>query len=56
MSAPQPGDKAAAFRGLIITSILLFVVAFGIVKLTNMKFAGHAPADGAKPAAGEAKH
>ncbi|MGQ0649983.1 MAG: hypothetical protein ACT4P7_20730 [Gemmatimonadaceae bacterium] len=51
MSAPRPSDKPAAFRGLIITALLLFVMCFTIVKLTNRKFASH---EGAAPAA--AKH
>lgn len=50
MSAPQPGDKAAAFKGLIVTAVLLLVMAYSIVLLTNRKFAGHA-AEGAAPAA-----
>lgn len=41
MSDSHPTDKSAAFRGLIITSILLFLVVTSIVKLTNMKYAGH---------------
>lgn len=36
-----PGDKRAAFAGLIATAALLFLMAFTIVKLTNAKFAGH---------------
>ena len=39
MSAP-PNDKPAAFRGLIITALLLFVVCFAIVKLTTASFTG----------------
>ena len=41
MTNPPPTDKSAAFRGLIVTSILLFLVVISIVKLTNMKYAGH---------------
>ena len=37
-------DKGAAFIGLIVTSVLLFVLCFVIVQLTNAKFEGHAPA------------
>ena len=48
MSAPQPGDKAAGFSGLILGGIALFVMMFGIVRWTNAKYAGHATA----PAAG----
>jgi hypothetical protein len=50
MSAPQPGDKAAAFKGLIVTTFLLVAMALSIVLLTNRKFASHA-AEGAAPAA-----
>jgi hypothetical protein len=47
----QHNDKPAAFTGLIVTAVLLFVMAYGIVMWTNTKFASHSPA-----AAGEAKH
>ena len=48
MSAPQPGDKSAGFTGLILGAIALFVLLFGIVRMTNAKYAGeHAE----KPAA-----
>jgi hypothetical protein len=40
MSAPQPGDKSAAFSGLILGAIALFVLMFGIVRVTNAKYAG----------------
>jgi hypothetical protein len=39
-SAPQPGDKSAGFSGLILGAIVLFVVLFGIVRMTNAKYAG----------------
>ena len=39
-SAPQPGDKSAGFSGLILGAIVLFVVLFGIVQMTNAKYAG----------------
>jgi hypothetical protein len=32
----------AAFTGLIITSVALFVLAYGIVLWTNARFASHA--------------
>lgn len=44
VSSPQPSDKAAAFRGLLVTAVLLFVMAYTIVLLTNRKFASHEPA------------
>ena len=40
MSAPQPGDKSAAFSGLILGSIALFVLLFGIVRMTNAMYSG----------------
>jgi hypothetical protein len=46
MSAPPPSDKAAAFRGLVITALALFLMAFTIVKLTNAKYARHEPEAG----------
>jgi hypothetical protein len=48
-SAPHPGDKSAGFAGLILGGIVLFVILFAIVRMTNAKFAGHAE----KPAAAE---
>ena len=49
--ALHAGDKKAAFIGMIVTSLLIFIMAFTIVKLTNAKFAGHA----AEGKAGETK-
>ncbi|MEO6525826.1 MAG: hypothetical protein ABIP93_04310 [Gemmatimonadaceae bacterium] len=47
MSAPQPGDKSAGFSGLILGSIALFVLIFGIVRMTNASYAGeHAAKEG----------
>jgi hypothetical protein len=40
MSELEPSDKRTAFVGMIVTTILLFVFAFTIVKLTNAKYAG----------------
>lgn len=45
MSHEQHSDKGAAFTGLIVTAVALSVMAFGIVKWTNAKYANH---DGAK--------
>jgi hypothetical protein len=57
MSAPASGDKTAAFKGLVVTTILLAVMAYSIVLLTNRKFADHAPEGGAPAAApAAAKH
>jgi hypothetical protein len=38
MSGPQPGDKSAGFSGLILGAIGLFVILFGIVRMTNAKY------------------
>lgn len=35
MSESHHNDKGAAFRGLIVTALALFVMAYGIVLLTN---------------------
>ncbi len=41
MSSQHSSDRGAAFKGLIVTALLLFVMAFGIVKWTNAKYAAH---------------
>jgi hypothetical protein len=38
MSAPQQTDKSAGFTGLILGAIAIFVLMFGIVRLTNAKY------------------
>jgi hypothetical protein len=48
MSAPLHGDKSAGFTGLILGAIAIFVILFGIVRLTNAKYERE---EGAKPAA-----
>ena len=54
MSVPaEQGDKSAGFTGLILGGIAVFVILFGIVRLTNAKYAGekheaHAPAESPK--------
>jgi hypothetical protein len=40
MSELEPGDKRSAFLGMIVTTVILFIFAFGIVQWTNSKFAG----------------
>ena len=45
-------DKGAAYTGLVVGAVVLFLLVFGIVKLTNNKYAHEA---GEKPAA-EATH
>ena len=40
MSELETGDKRSAFIGMIVTALLLFIFAFGIVQWTNSKFAG----------------
>lgn len=47
MSAPHPGDKSAAFTGLILGAIAIFVIMFGIVRWTNARYAGHSAAPAA---------
>jgi hypothetical protein len=54
MSAPQPGDKSAAFTGLILGAIAIFVIVFSIVRLTNARYSGHE--EGAEPAAAATTH
>ncbi|MDB4898575.1 MAG: hypothetical protein JWN53_383 [Gemmatimonadetes bacterium] len=38
MSAPHPEDKSAGFTGLILGAIAIFVIVFGIVRLTNASY------------------
>jgi hypothetical protein len=47
MSAPQPGDKSAAFTGLILGAIGLFLLCFAVVRLTNAAHHAETPAAGA---------
>ena len=47
MSAPQQTDKSAGFTGLILGAIAIFVLMFGIVRITNSHYAG----EKAEPAA-----
>jgi hypothetical protein len=54
VSAPQPGDKSAAFTGFILGAIAIFVIVFAIVRMTNAKYAGHG--EGAAPAAATSTH
>lgn len=46
MSELQPTDKRAAFIGLVVTAVLLFLVAFTIVQLTNSHYANEKAAAG----------
>ena len=41
MAAPLPGDKSAGYTGLIVGGIVVFLIAWGIVHLTNKKYEGH---------------
>lgn len=46
MSDTQPTfgtDTRAAFTGLVLGAVVIFVVMFGIVKLTNKHYAGEKP-------------
>ena len=38
MSAPQETDKSAGFTGLILGAIAIFVLIFGIVRITNAHY------------------
>ena len=40
MSAPQQTDKSAGFTGLILGAIAIFVLMFGIVRITNSHYSG----------------
>jgi hypothetical protein len=40
MSTPQGTDKSAGFTGLILGAIAIFVILFGIVRLTNAHYSG----------------
>jgi hypothetical protein len=46
-------DKRAAFVGLVVTTLALVAVAWGIVLATNAKFAGHEKAAPGAPAAAQ---
>jgi hypothetical protein len=46
----HPGDKSAAFTGLILGAIALFVVLFSIVRMTNSHY-NTEKAEGEHPAA-----
>lgn len=52
MSAPHEGDKSAAFTGLILGSIAIFVLCFAIVRITNSYYDGKAHGAPAPAAAG----
>ena len=40
MSLNHGPDKKAAMTGFVVTAVLLFLMAFTIVLLTNAKYAG----------------
>jgi uncharacterized protein (DUF983 family) len=50
--AAAPSDRKAAFTGLIVGAVVVFVILFATVKVTNASFAGH---EAEKPAAEAAK-
>jgi hypothetical protein len=52
MAAPLPGDKRAGYMGLIIGGLVIFLIVWGIVHLTNGKYAGEHGSE----AAAEATH
>ena len=41
MAAHKGTDTRAAFTGLILGTVVIFALMFGIVKLTNARYAGH---------------
>jgi hypothetical protein len=45
-----PEDKRAAYSGLIVGAIALFIVVFSIVKITNGAYADHGAEGGAAEA------
>ncbi len=47
-----PSDRKAAFTGLIVGAVAVFIILFAVVMLTN---ASHAGEEGAKAAAETAK-
>ncbi len=45
MSVPHaapPSDRKAAYTGLIVGAIAVFIILFSVVKITNASFAGEA--------------
>ena len=40
MAAPLPGDKRAGYTGLIVGAVVVFLIVWGIVHLTNRKYEG----------------
>jgi len=40
MAPPLPGDKRAGYMGLIFGGIAVFLIAWGIVHLTNKSYEG----------------
>ena len=46
----QQTDKSAGFTGLILGAIALFVILFGIVRLTNAHYMGEKSETGAAEA------
>lgn len=47
MSSSQQSDKSAGFTGLILGAIAIFVLMFGIVRMTNSHYAGEKAEAGA---------
>ena len=54
MAPPLPGDKRAGYMGLIFGGIAVFLVAWGIVHLTNKSYEGKEAHE--TPAATETGH
>ena len=48
MSEHHGSDKGAAFRGLIVTAILLFIMSLSIVQLTHRHYMSKEGAEAGK--------
>ncbi len=48
MSAPLPGDRSAGYVGLLVAATILLLILGGIVKWTNIRYAGHESAAAAE--------
>ena len=48
---PKPGDKKAAFVGLVAGAIVIMATCYALVLWTNSLFEGHGTQGGATPAA-----
>ncbi len=49
--AAPPSDRKAAYTGLIVGAVLVFLILYGVVKVTNARFAAEHGEHGAAGAA-----